>query len=71
MYNKSMKEEENKMLVSVWFDDEMHEMNKDLMVKMEQLVDDWSGNYCNYVLSSEWNDEKQCLHFFMDGPWEC
>jgi len=58
------------MLVRVWFDEEMHEMSEELVKEMEDRCDRKSVDYF-YVLSIYWDEEYNCPHYFLDGPWEC
>ena len=57
------------MKATVWYKEGMFEVNEALLDEMEDKVLEMSGQYCNYVLSAYW--DKDHLHFYADGPWEC
>ena len=47
------------------------ELNKENINKADDFCLSMSGDYLNYVLSLEWDDENNIIHLFPDGPWEC
>ena len=55
----------------VWFLDAVVTIDADMMDKMEKEIDAMSGQWQNYVLSCAWDDDRNCVIFFPDGPWEC
>lgn len=58
------------MLVEVWYKNELVEINEQLINEMESKIEkEYDGEYCNYVLSCDWNDGHLC--FYPNGPWEC
>ena len=51
--------------------DGVMELTKENIKKAEDLCYDASGSYSNYVLSIRWDDEKEMMVVYPDGPWEC
>ena len=57
------------MKATVWYKEGLFEVNEALMNEMEHEISEMSGQYCNFVLSVNWDEGH--LYFFADGPWEC
>ena len=56
----------------VWFLDTIVTIDVDMMERMENEIANMSGQHWPiYVLSCKWNDDRNCVEFFPDGPWEC
>ena len=53
------------------FRKEKFEITKENIINLKKREDIESSEWCNYVLSCDWNEEENCIEFYMNGPWEC
>jgi hypothetical protein len=47
------------------------EMSAENIERAEQIVQDYTGSYCNYVLGITWDEDLKMPYIYADGPWEC
>lgn len=53
------------------FREEKFEITKENIINLKKREDIESSEWSNYILSCDWNEEENCIEFYMDGPWEC
>ena len=53
------------------FREEKFEITKENIINLKKREDIESSAWSNYILSCDWNEEENCIEFYMDGPWEC
>lgn len=47
------------------------EMSAENIERAEQIIEDYTSSYWNYVLGITWDEDLKMPYIYADGPWEC